>query len=339
MVERNPGRVGGRPTKIASLATYVPPKVLTNADLERIVETSDEWIMQRVGIRERHIVDDGVATSDLGKEAALLAIERAGLTPSDISLIVVGTVTPDMMFPSTACLIQDKIGARHAWGFDLSAACSAFTYSLTTASQMVATGAHEHALVVGADVMSSIIDYKDRTTCVLFGDGAGAVVVSAAAEGEGAILDFEHEIDGSGGDALCMPAGGSRRPPSHETVDQRLHYVKQDGRAVFKFAVRKTEEIARRILERNHLAPSDLDLFISHQANRRIIESATEKLGIAPDKTIVNIDRFGNTTAATIPLALNDAVCSGRLKKGGLVLLASVGAGFTVGAVLLRLGF
>ena len=339
MVERNVGRVGARPTKIASLATYVPPRVLTNADLEKMVETSDEWIMQRVGIRERHIVDRGIATSDLGKEAALVAIERAGLTPEDISLIVVGTVTPDMMFPSTACLIQEKIGAHHAWGFDLSAACSAFTYSLTTASQMVASGAHQHALVVGADVMSSIIDYKDRTTCVLFGDGAGAVVVSAALEEDGVILDFEHEIDGSGGEALCMPAGGSRRPPSHETVDERLHYVKQDGRAVFKFAVRKTEEIARRILERNHLTPSDLDLFISHQANRRIIESATEKLGIGPDRTLVNIDRFGNTTAATIPLALNDAICAGRLKKGDLVLLASVGAGFTVGAVLLRWGF
>ena len=339
MVERNVGRVGQRPTRIASLATYVPPKVLTNADLEKMVETTDDWIMQRVGIRERHIVDKGVATSDIGKEAALLAIERAGITPDDIGLIVVGTVTPDMMFPSTACLIQNKIGAHHAWGFDISAACSAFTYSLTTASQMVATGAHKHALVVGADVMSSIIDYKDRTTCVLFGDGAGAVVVSAAEEGEPAILDFEHEIDGSGGDALFMPAGGSRRPPSHETVDERMHYVKQDGARVFKFAVRKTEEIARRILDRNGLKPDDLDLFISHQANKRIIESAVEKLGIGPDKTLVNIERFGNTTAATIPLALNDAVCSGRLKKGDLVLLASVGAGFTVGAVLLRWGF
>jgi 3-oxoacyl-[acyl-carrier-protein] synthase-3 len=337
--DRKSTRVGGRPTRIASLATYVPPRVLTNADLEKLVDTNDDWIMQRVGIRERHIAGPGVATSDLGKEAALVAIERAGITAEDIGVIITGTVTPDMMFPSTACLIQHKIGAHHAWGFDLSAACSAFTYSLTTASQLVATGAHEHALVVGADVMSSIIDYKDRATCVLFGDGAGAVVVSAAKEGEGSILDFEHEIDGSGGDALFMPAGGSLRPPSHETVDQRMHYVKQDGRAVFKFAVRKTEEIARRILTRNGLKPSDLDLFISHQANRRIIESATEKLGLGPDKTLINIDRFGNTTAATIPLALNDAVCSGRLKKGDLVLLASVGAGFTVGAVLLRWGF
>ena len=244
------------------------------------------------------------------------------------------------MFPSTACLLQHKIGAHHAWGFDLSAACSAFTYSLTTASQMVASGGAEHALVVGADVMSSIIDYKDRATCVLFGDGAGAVVVSAAEDdGQRAILDFEHEIDGSGGPALCMPAGGSRRPSSHETVDERLHYVKQDGATVFKFAVRKTEEISRRLLERNGLTPDDLDLFVSHQANRRIIQAATEKLGVPPDKVIINIERFGNTTAATIPLALNDAVCSGRLKKGDLVLLASVGAGFTVGAVLVRWGF
>jgi 3-oxoacyl-[acyl-carrier-protein] synthase-3 len=304
-----------------------------------MVDTTDEWILQRTGIRERHIVDPGVATSDLAKEAAIAALDRAGLKPDDIGVIVVGTVTPDMMFPSTACLLQNKIGAHHAWGFDISAACSAFTYSLTTASQIVASGGAEHALVVGADVMSSIIDYKDRSTCVLFGDGAGAVVVSASDdESKGVILDFEHEIDGSGGAALCMPAGGSRRPSSHQTIDERMHYVKQDGATVFKFAVRKTEEISRRILERNGLTPGDLNLFVSHQANRRIIQSATEKLGVSPDKVIINIERFGNTTAATIPLALNDAICSGRLKRGDLVLLASVGAGFTVGTVLLRWG-
>ena len=336
---RSVSRAGGRPTTIPSLATYVPPRLLTNADLEKMVDTTDEWILQRTGIRERHVVDPGVATSDLGLEAAVKAIAGAGLVPDDIGLIIVGTVTPDMMFPSTACLIQHKIGARRAWGFDISAACSAFTYSLTTASQLVATGAHQHALVVGADVMSSIIDYEDRSTCVLFGDGAGAVVVSAAQPGEPSILDFEHEIDGAGGPALCMPAGGSLKPSSHATVDERLHYVKQDGQTVFKFAVRKTEEIARRILERNGLTAADLDLFVSHQANRRIIQSATQKLGVDSGKVIINIERFGNTTAATIPLALNDAVCSGRLKKGDLVLLASVGAGFTVGAVLLRWGF
>lgn len=324
---------------IASLATFVPPRLLTNADLEKMVETSDEWIQQRTGIRERHIVDPGVATSDLGCEAAMKAIAKAGLTPDDIGVIVVGTVTPDMFFPSTACLIQDKIGAHHAWGFDLSAACSAFTFALTTGSQFVSSGAHEHALVVGADVMSSIIDYQDRATCVLFGDGAGAVVLSAATNGQGAIIDYENEIDGSGGPALCMPAGGSRTPSSHETVDQRLHYVKQEGQSVFKFAVRKTEEVARRLLDRNGLKPADLDLFVSHQANRRIIQSAAEKLRLHDRQVIINIDRYGNTTAATIPLALNDAMCAGRLKQGDLVLLASVGAGFTVGAVLLRWGF
>jgi 3-oxoacyl-[acyl-carrier-protein] synthase-3 len=336
--EQQRPRCNGRPVYIRSLATYVPPRVLTNSDLEKMVDTTDEWILQRTGIRERHIVDPGVGTSDLAKEAALQAIERAGLTPDDIGVIVVGTVTPDMLFPSTACMVQNKIGASKAWGFDLSAACSAFTYALTAASQLVAAGCHDHALVIGADVMSSIIDYKDRATCVLFGDGAGACVVSAAASNDGTILDFEHEIDGSGGPALCMPAGGSLRPPTHETVEQRLHYVKQDGQTVFKFAVRKTEEIARRIMERNNISAGDLDLFVSHQANRRIIQAATERLGIDAAKVVINIDRFGNTTAATIPLALNDAICEGRLKKGDLVLLCSVGAGFTVGSVLLRWG-
>ncbi len=323
-------------TRISGLATYVPPRVLTNKDLENLVETSDEWILQRTGIRERHIVDPGTATSDLAREASLQAIERANLTPDDIDFIVVGTTTPDMMFPSTACLLQHKIGAHHAWGFDLGAACSGFTYALTTAAHMVAAGTHTHALAVGADVMSSIIDYTDRATCVLFGDGAGAVVVSPAADAGLGIIDFENEIDGSGGPALCMPAGGSLRPASHDTIEHRLHYVKQDGQAVFRFAVRKTEDVCRRIMERNHLAPSDVDLFVSHQANRRIIASAAERLGLAPEKVVINIDHYGNTTGATIPLALDDAARDGRLKKGDLVLLASVGAGFTVGAVLLR---
>ena len=247
-------RPGLRRAAITGLATYVPPRVLTNSDLEKMVETSDEWIQQRTGIRERHIVDPGVATSDLAKEAALKAIAQAGLTPADIDFIVVGTTTPDMMFPSTACLLQHKIGAKKAWGFDLGAACSGFTYALTTAAHMVAAGTIEHALVVGADVMSSILDYTDRTTCVLFGDGAGAAVVSPSTDREFGILDFEAEIDGSGGGALCMPAGGSLQPASKETVEQRLHYVKQDGQAVFRFAVKKTEEMCRRLLERNRPA-------------------------------------------------------------------------------------
>jgi len=325
-----------RPVKITGLSTYVPPRTLTNADLEKMVETSDEWIRQRTGIRERHIVDPGTATSDLAKVAAEGAIAQAGLTPADISFIVVGTTTPDTIFPSTACLLQHKIGAPHAWGFDLGAACSGFLYALTTGMQMVASGAHEHALVVGADVMSSILDYQDRTTCVLFGDGAGAVVLSAAGGDEPSIIGYEHQIDGAGGPALCMPAGGSKLPASHETVDQRLHYVKQDGATVFKFAVKKTEEICMRVLERNHLTGADLDLFVSHQANRRIIAAAAERLGLPEEKVVINLEMYGNTTAATIPLALADAMRQKRLKKGSLVLLTSVGAGFTVGAVLLR---
>ena len=324
--------------RISSIATYVPPRLLTNADLEKMVETNDEWIMQRVGIRERHIVDPGVATSDLAKEASLKAIAGAGLTPQDIDLIIVATTTPDTLFPSTACVLQAKIGATKAWGFDLMAACSGFAYGLTTGAQMVAAGGSKRALVVGADVMSSIIDYTDRTTCVLFGDGAGAVVLEASEDEDVGIIDFENYVDGTGGPALCMPAGGSRMPASVETVQKRLHYVKQDGQAVFKFAVRNMEEVCRRLLERNKLTGSDIDLFVPHQASSRIILAATEKLGMPREKVVINIDRYGNTTAGTIPLALNDAVLDGRLKRGSLVLLASVGAGFTVGGVLLRWG-
>ena len=327
-----------RRARIASLATFVPPRVLTNADLEKMVDTSDEWILQRTGIRERHIVDDGTATSDLASEAARLAVERAGLKPTDIDFIVVGTTTPDMAFPSTACLVQHKIGATRAWGYDLSAACSGFTYALTAAYQMVATGGSHHALVIGADVMSSIIDYTDRATCVIFGDGAGAAVVEASPDDALGFLDFEHYVDGSGAAALQMPGGGSRYPTSHDTVSNRMHYVKQDGQTVFKFAVRNTEEACRRILERNRVNPNDIDLFVSHQANRRIIMSAADKLGLPEEKVVINIERFGNTTAGTIPLALNDAVAEGRLKKGDLLLVASVGAGFTVGALLMRWG-
>jgi 3-oxoacyl-[acyl-carrier-protein] synthase III len=325
-----------RPVKIAGLSTYVPPRLLTNADLEKMVETSDEWILQRTGIRERHIVDAGVATSDLAKLAAEGAMREAGITAGELGFIVVGTTTPDTIFPSTACVLQDKLGAANAWGFDLGAACSGFTFAVNTAAQMVATGDSDYALAVGADVMSSIIDYTDRATCVLFGDGAGAVVLAPAADGEPSIMDFAGKIDGSGGPALCMPAGGSKMPASKETVEQRLHYVKQEGAAVFKFAVKNTEEISRRLLERNGLDPSEIDLFVSHQANRRIIEAAAERMGLAPGKVIINLEKYGNTTAGTIPLALADARADGRLKKGDLVLLASVGAGFTVGAVLLR---
>ena len=325
-----------RRVQISSLGTHVPPRVMTNEDLEKKVKTSNEWILQRTGIRERHIADPDIATSDLASEAARRAIEKAGLTPSDIEFIVVGTTTPDHFFPSTACLVQDNIGAAGAWGFDLGAACSGFTYAVTTAAHLVASGAHEHALAIGADVMSRIINYEDRTTCVIFGDGAGAVVVSPAVDPELSIIDFAHEVDGRGGKALRMPAGGSRMPASHETVDQQLHYVHQDGKAVFRFAVRNTVEISQRVLRRNGLKPTDVDLFVCHQANRRIIEKAASELGVPLEKVVINIERFGNTTGATIPLALSDGLADNRLKKGDLVLLASVGAGFTVGSVLLR---
>ena len=327
-----------RPVKVAGLGTYVPPRTLTNEDLEKLVETSSDWIVQRTGIKERHIAEKGVGTSDIAEPAARAAMAMAGITADQLGFIVVGTTTPDTIFPSTACMLQAKLGAHKAWGFDLGAACSGFVYSLSTAYTMVATGACDHALAVGADVMSSIIDYTDRTTCILFGDGAGAVVVSAAEPGEPHIIDFCNEIDGAGGPSLCMPAGGSKMPASHETVDKRLHFVKQDGSAVFKFAVRKTEEISRRLLERNGLTGRDLDLFVSHQANRRIIDAAAERLEMEPSKVVINLERFGNTTAGTIPLALGDALADGRLKKGDLVLLTSVGAGFTVGSLLLRWG-
>jgi 3-oxoacyl-[acyl-carrier-protein] synthase III len=326
-----------RRARIAGLSTYVPPRVLTNADLEKLVETSDEWILQRTGIRERHIVDSGMATSDMAKEAAVGAIRQAGITPEDVGFIVVGTTTPDTIFPSTACLLQDKIGATRCWGFDLGAACSGFTYALTVGMQMVASGAHDHALVVGADTMSSIIDYRDRTTCILFGDGAGAVVVSAAAEGEPAIIDFAHEIDGSGGPALCMPAGGSRMPASHETVDKRLHYVKQDGQAVFKFAVRVLEESARETVAAANMTLAEVDWLIPHQANVRILEATAKKLGVARDKLVVTVDHHGNTSAASVPLALDEYIRAGKIRSGQRVLMQGVGGGFTWGSSLVTL--
>jgi len=322
--------------KISALGTYVPPRLLTNADLEKMVETSDQWITERTGIRERHIVDKGVATSDLAVEAAQKALAERGIAASDLDVILVGTVTPDMFFPSTACLVQHKLGAKGAWGFDLSAACSAFLYALQTGTQFVATGAHKRVLVIGADVMSSIIDYSDRATCIIFGDGAGAVILEPADSDSLGMIDFIHEVDGSGGCSLYMPGGGSLNPSTHETVDQKMHYVHQDGQAVFKFAVRKQTELCEKILARNGIKASDIDVFIAHQANKRIINATADRLGLRPESVVINIDRYGNTTAGTIPLAMDTARQEGKLKKGDLVLLASVGAGFTVGATLLR---
>ncbi|MGC2474579.1 MAG: beta-ketoacyl-ACP synthase III [Candidatus Sulfotelmatobacter sp.] len=325
--------------KISALGTYVPPRLLTNADLEQMVDTNNEWIMSRVGIRERHIAEKGVATSDLAVQASKKALAQRGLDASQIEAIIVGTVTPDMFFPSTACVVQDKLGAKGAWGFDLSAACSAFLYSIQVGAQFIASGAHQRVLAIGSDVMSSIIDYTDRATCVIFGDGAGAAILEPATDDSEGMIDFIHEVDGSGGQFLYMPGGGSLHPSSKETLEKKMHYVHQDGQQVFKFAVRKQTELCLRLLERNGLKGSDIDVFVPHQANLRIINATAERLGLRPNSVVVNIDRYGNTTAGTIPLAMNTAIEEGKLKKGSLVLVASVGAGFTVGAALMRWAF
>jgi 3-oxoacyl-[acyl-carrier-protein] synthase-3 len=321
--------------KISALGCHVPPGLLTNQDLEKLVDTTSQWILERTGIVERHIAAPEVATSDMAVEAARCVLAHRGIQPTEIDAVIVCTVTPDMMFPSTACLVQDRIGAKGAWGFDLVAACSGFIYGLTTAAHFVMAGTHKKVLVIGADTMSRIIDYQDRATCILFGDGAGAMLVEPAEDGEG-FIGFLNEIDGSGGDFLKMPAGGSRMPASIETVEKRLHYVKQEGQQVFKFAVRKMYESCQTLLDRHGLSAKDVKLMIPHQANRRIITATAERMGLTEDQVIINIDRFGNTTAATIPLATRDAIEAGKLKKGDIVIFAAVGAGFTIGANLWR---
>jgi len=322
--------------KITAVSHYLPERRVTNKDLEQIVDTSDDWIVERTGIRERRVAAQGQATSDLGAAAAVRLLERRGIDASEVDLIIVATVTPDMFFPSTACLVQNKIGAKKAWGFDLSGACSGFLYALATGQQFILAGSHKKVLVIGADVMTSIIDFKDRATCVLFGDGAGAVLLEPAAEGERGIIDFILRSDGGGGQFLYMPGGGSLNPATADTVAKKMHYVHQDGRNVFKFAVRGMAEVSDEILSRHGLSPSDLKLYIPHQANLRIINAAVEKLGLNESQVAVNIDRYANTTAATIPLCLSEAVEYKRIQTGDLVLLASFGAGFTWGSLLLR---
>lgn len=322
--------------KISALGTYVPPRLLTNADLETMVDTNDQWIVERTGIRERHLVDAGVATSDLAAEAARRCLAERGIEPSEVEAIIVATVTPDMLFPATACLVQHKLGAHGAWGFDLSAACCGFVYALQVGAKLVESGAHKKVLVIGADVMSSIIDYRDRATCIIFGDGAGAVLLEPAEEGEVGMINFLHEIDGSGAASLYMPGGGSLNPPTHETVDKKMHYVHQGGQTVFKFAVRKMVEASEKLLADSGCTAADVNLLVPHQANKRIIDATVERLGLTPEQVIINIDRFGNTTAGTIPLAMQTAREENKLHKGDLVLLASVGAGYTVGTCLLR---
>lgn len=322
--------------KITALGCYVPPRVLTNHDLSKMVDTNDKWIVERTGIRERHIADSNIATSDMAIAAAQEALSARGIQANEIDAILVCTVTPDMLFPSTACLVQDRLGAAGAWGFDLVAACSGFLYGMTVAAHLVTAGTHRKVLVIGADTMSRILDYTDRATCVLFGDGAGAFLVEPAENGEEGFIGALNEIDGSGAPFLNMPAGGSRLPASEETVAKRLHFVKQEGQQVFKFAVRKMYELSQALLDRHGVSVADVNLLIPHQANRRIIAAAAERLGLPEERIVIDIDKFANTTAATLPLATRDAVNDGRLKKGDLVLFAVVGAGYTAGASLWR---
>jgi 3-oxoacyl-[acyl-carrier-protein] synthase-3 len=328
--------VVGRRAKITAIGTHVPPDVLTNKDLEKMVDTSDQWIMERTGIRERHVLAKGLGLSDICVEAAKKCLAMRGIGPNDLEVILVGTVTADMTYPSTACLVQHKIGASNVWGFDVSGGCSGFTYALQAGVKLVESGAHKKVLVCGADANTRMTDYTDRTTCVLFGDGGGAVLLEPAEEGEIGFIDYINEVDGAGGVSLCMPASGSLNPASHETVDKRMHYIHQDGPAVFKFAVRKMAEVSAALLARNGITGADLGCFIPHQANKRIITAAAERLGMSLDRVIINIEKYGNTSGGSIPLALGTAMEEGKLKKGDLVLLAAAGAGFTVGTVLLR---
>jgi len=328
--------VVGRRAKISALGTYVPPDVITNHDLEQMVETNDQWIVERTGIRERHVLSKGLGVSDMCAEAARRCLAARGVEPSEVECIVVGTVTPDMMFPSTACLVQVKIGAKGAWGFDVSAGCSGFLFALQAGAKLVESGAHKKVMVIGSDANTRMTDYTDRATCILFGDGAGAVLIEPAEEGEMGFIDFVYEIDGSGGPALNLKGGGSLNPSSHETVDKKMHYIYQDGPAVYKFAVRKMAEATTKVLERNGVTGAELGCFIPHQANKRIITATADRLGMAPERVIINIEKYGNTSSGTIPLAMETAIEEGKLNKGDLVLLAAVGAGFTVGAALLR---
>ncbi len=325
--------------KISALGRYVPPRTVTNNDLAKIVDTNHDWIVERTGIVERHYVEPGTPTSELAYQAVTDLLERRNIKADEIDMIIMVTVTPDMLFPATACIVQDRIGATKAWGFDLSAACSGFLYGLTVGSQFIETGAHQKVVVIGADVMSSILNFEDRSTCILFGDGAGAVLLEPSDDDNLGILDYVNEIDGAGGQYIKMPGGGSLNPASHETVEKRMHYVHQNGQPVFRYAVRKMEELGTRLLERNGLSIEQVDVFIAHQANARIIEAAARKLGLNEEQVVRNIHKFGNTTAATIPLAIGDALDDGRLKRGDTVLFSAVGAGFTSGAVLARWAF
>jgi 3-oxoacyl-[acyl-carrier-protein] synthase-3 len=317
---------------ITAVQGYLPDEVVTNEDLSKIVDTSDEWITSRTGIKERRIMRNG-ATSDMGAAAVRKLLEKKGIDPLDIDLLICGTVTPDLVFPSTANIISDKTGLKNAWSFDVNAACSGFLYSLATAAQFIETGKYKKIIVVGVDKMTSIIDYQDRTTCVIFGDGGGAVLLEPNTEGLGVIDSILHS-DGSGRQFLYQPAGGSAMPASHETIEQRLHYVKQEGKQVFKFAVTNMAEVSAQIMEKNNLSSEDVDWLVPHQANLRIIDATASRMGLSADKVMINIEKYGNTTSGTLPLCLAD--WEPKLKKGDNIILSAFGGGFTWGAIYLK---
>ncbi len=321
---------------ISAISHWVPEKILTNADLERMVDTTDEWIRSRTGITERHILEDGKASSDMGAEAVKKLIEQRNISADEIDGIIVATITPDMFFPSTANLVQYKVGATQAWSFDISAACSGFIYALSLGAQLIEAGRYKKIVVVGTDKMSSITNYRDRNTCVLFGDAAGCVLLEPTEDENTGVIDFLLHSDGSGADYLHMKAGGSKYPASVETVANDWHYIYQDGKTVFKFAVQKMADVAEQVLKRNSYTGKDVKLLVPHQANLRIIDAAAKRLGLDPKQVLINIDKYGNTTAATIPMALSEAYELGKVEKNDLIVMATFGAGFTWASALIR---
>tara|TARA_B110000196_G_scaffold221478_1_gene190565 strand:+ start:1230 stop:2222 length:993 start_codon:yes stop_codon:yes gene_type:complete len=320
---------------ITSTAHYVPEKILTNHDIEKLVDTSDEWIQSRTGIKQRHIVSEDEASSDLSTHVAKDLLAKRGIEPSQVDVIIVGTVTPDHLTPSTAAIVQNNINAQNAWGFDLSAACSGFLYGLETGSKFIESGAYKTVMVIGVDTMTSVLDFNDRETCVIFGDGAGGVLLEPSDSNDG-IISSILKTDGSGASSLRILAGGSRKPASENTLVNREHYIRQDGKKVFKFAVKRMADVSAEILLNNGLKGEDIKLFIPHQANKRIIDATSERCGIPKEKVLINIERFGNTTAGTIPIGLNEAVENNLINNGDYLLLSSFGSGFTWGSILIK---